>query len=126
MGRQANLKSFKPGQSGNPAGRPKGARNRLSEAFLKALADDFEKDGVDAIAKVRGIDPAAYLRVCASLLPKDLNVTVNPLERLTDDELAQRAAALVGTLGADRVAQLLRGDGAAPEDQPAGGIPSVH
>ena len=24
-----NLKPFKPGQSGNPTGRPKGARNRL-------------------------------------------------------------------------------------------------
>ena len=31
-----NLKPFKPGQSGNPKGRPKGARNRLGTQFLKA------------------------------------------------------------------------------------------
>jgi hypothetical protein len=28
---------FKPGQSGNPKGRPKGARNRLGTQFLEAL-----------------------------------------------------------------------------------------
>jgi hypothetical protein len=29
-----HLKPFKPGQSGNPKGRPKGARNRLGTQFL--------------------------------------------------------------------------------------------
>ena len=32
-----NLRPFKPGQSGNPKGRPKGARNRLGTQFLEAL-----------------------------------------------------------------------------------------
>ncbi|MGA4923232.1 DUF5681 domain-containing protein, partial [Bacillus subtilis] len=44
---------FKPGQSGNPAGRPKGARSRLQENFLAALADDFADHGVDAIQTMR-------------------------------------------------------------------------
>ena len=30
-----NLKPFKPRQSGNPKGRPKGARNRLGTQFLE-------------------------------------------------------------------------------------------
>ena len=29
---------FKPGQSGNPAGRPKGSKHKLSEEFFKAHA----------------------------------------------------------------------------------------
>ena len=36
---------FKPGQSGNPLGRPKGARNRLGTRFLEALEADFSKFG---------------------------------------------------------------------------------
>jgi hypothetical protein len=40
--KQENGRPFEPGQSGNPAGRPKGARNKLSEVFLQALAEDFD------------------------------------------------------------------------------------
>lgn len=64
---------FKPGQSGNPAGRPKGARSKLGEAFVDALLADWQKNGVDAIIKMRDEKAADYVKVIASILPKELS-----------------------------------------------------
>lgn len=63
---------WKPGQSGNPAGRPKGARSKLGEAFLAGLLADFSKHGVIAIEEVREKRPHEYLKVVASILPKEI------------------------------------------------------
>ena len=72
-GHLATLKpAWKKGESGNPAGRPKGSRNRLREAFLKNLCEAWEKHGVAAIEKVAKDDPTAFVRVVASLLPKEI------------------------------------------------------
>jgi hypothetical protein len=62
---------FKPG---NP-GRPKGSRNKLSEAFIKALADDFREHGHDAIEAVRANKPESYLGVIGRLMPKLLELS---------------------------------------------------
>lgn len=90
---------FEPGQSGNPAGRPKGARSRLAESFLKALADDFDVNGVAAIQTVRLADPSTYVRICAAILPKDVNVKVSALDEMSDDQIKARIAQLAGALG---------------------------
>src|SRR6476659_1067039 len=57
------------GQSGNPSGRPRGSRNKLSEDFLNAFAQDFERHGAVVIDNVRGERPQDYLRIAASLFP---------------------------------------------------------
>lgn len=66
---------YKPGQSGNPAGRKKGSRNKLGEAFLSELLADFEDYGAAAIADCRKEDPAAYCRIIAAIIPKELDTT---------------------------------------------------
>ncbi len=71
---RANLIPFKPGQSGNPKGREKGARNKLDELFVKALYEDFKTGGVDAISKCRAEKPDVYLNVIAKVLPKQVDV----------------------------------------------------
>lgn len=70
--KQGGPRRFLPGQSGNPAGRPKGSRNKLGEAFLRALHDDFAEHGPDVIATVRAERPQDYLKVVASTLPKEV------------------------------------------------------
>ena len=62
---------FITGNNGGP-GRPKGARNKLSEAFLQTLADDFDANGKKVIEQVRAERPHDYLKVCASVMPKRL------------------------------------------------------
>ena len=74
---------------GNP-GRPKGARHKLGEQFLAALQADFEEHGASTIEQVRIDRPQDYIKVIASLLPRDLNLNVNNLGEATDDELVQR------------------------------------
>jgi hypothetical protein len=59
---------------GNPAGRLRGSRNRLSEAVICALLRDFSKHGEKAIAKVRRTQPAAYLKILALLVPREHKV----------------------------------------------------
>jgi Family of unknown function (DUF5681) len=87
---------FRPGQSGNPAGRPKGARSKLSESFLKALSEDFDSNGIDVIEKVRSDRPHEYLKIVAAVLPKQMQLEdLTPKRRaedLTDDELATIAS----------------------------------
>ena len=81
---------FKPGQGG----RRRGSRNKLGEDFIQALADDFEKNGPAVIERVRIEKPEAYLKVIASLLPKDLNLNVSKYDDLTDEQLIVRLPTL--------------------------------
>ncbi|NVN06051.1 hypothetical protein HW509_10690 [Asaia spathodeae] len=60
---------FKPGNNANPAGRPKGTRNKLSENFVAALYADFEANGQQAIEMMRIEKPGDYVKVVASLVP---------------------------------------------------------
>lgn len=87
-GKQDKPQLFKPGQSGNPAGRQKGSRNKLGEAFIEALHDDFQQHGIETIQRVRNEKPDQYLKVVAGLLPKELKITDE--RDLSDDQLIQR------------------------------------
>jgi hypothetical protein len=58
------------------------------------LAADFERHGAETIERVRVQSPAAYLKVVASLLPKDVNLNVNNLDSLTDEQLLERLRVL--------------------------------
>ena len=76
------------GVSGNPAGRPRGSRNALSEEVICALLRDFRQHGQKAVAKVRRTQPAAYLKILALLVPREHRLEhSNPIKDLTDEEL---------------------------------------
>jgi hypothetical protein len=87
-GTPQNLIPFRPGQSGNPGGKPVHARNRLSGRFLNELADDFDQYGRAAIVACRERHPARYLAIIASLMPKEFKLKQDrPLSAYSDEEL---------------------------------------
>ena len=49
-------------------------RRSFNKDFLLALAADFKKHGAAAIEKVRKTQPAAYLKICALLVPREMQI----------------------------------------------------
>jgi len=87
---------FKPGISGNPNGRPKGSRNRLTDQVLKIIADDFAQHGQEILERVRREEPLGWLKLVISLLPRELimqfeNNRPSEVGDLNDAELIELA-----------------------------------
>jgi len=81
-----NKGQFLPGNGG----RQHGSRNRLQAAFVEELAKDFEEHGPGVIKIVRVERPSDYLKIIASVLPKEwLLPDTGPLSDLSDDELGK-------------------------------------
>ncbi len=104
---------FQPGN----AGRPKGSKNKLGEAFVAALHDDFQEHGVRVIEAVRLEKPDVYLKVIAQIIPKEFTIKTDAFDGITDEQLAAIVAAARASLGII--------DGSAIDISPeAGGKPS--
>lgn len=88
---------FVKGKIGGP-GRPKGSRNALGEAFLADLHAAWQERGPGVIERVIDERPQDFLKVVASILPKDFNVNVNSMDTMTDDELIQRIRQIDATI----------------------------
>ena len=73
--RDAKTGRFVIGAKPGP-GRPKGARSKFSEAFIQDLHAVWEERGIEALEKCASDEPGTFLRVCASLMPRDLNLNV--------------------------------------------------
>ena len=92
---------FAPGYSGNPGGSPEATRRAFNKRFLLDLAEDWQQHGREVLKRVRRESPAAYLKVCAMLVPKvKLEHSTSAIKELTDEELEQVIQAIRAMLAA--------------------------
>src|SRR6266567_2346039 len=92
---------WQPGQSGNPKGRPIGSRNKLNEKFILALHDDFAEHGPAVIERVREQRPDVYLKVIASILPREMHFkNESPFEGMSSEQLDEMLESIRGILAA--------------------------
>jgi hypothetical protein len=96
------------GQSGNLAGRGH-TPSKFSKKFLVSLAASWEQHGDAVFEEVRKIDPVQYLRICSSLIPKEVLVithSTTPAAQLTEQELQAVIVEDISAIERVRVAML--------------------
>ena len=97
--------AWKPGQSGNPKGREKGSRNKLSEDFLADVHEAWQARGKLAVAEMANDHPDKFCLMVASLLPKHVTLddrSTDPFDGMTIEaimEVVERAERLAGLDG---------------------------
>jgi hypothetical protein len=74
LGNVANLKPWKPGETGNPHGRPIGSRQAFSQGFMRDLALVWGECGT--IRHVAQKNKELFFGVCARLIPQDVQVSL--------------------------------------------------
>jgi hypothetical protein len=106
---------FQKGESGNPAGRPRGSRNRATLLMESLLADDAEAIGRKAIEMAKQGDMAA-IRLCMDRLSpprkgEPVAFDLPPLEKPADSVAAAAkiaAAVAAGELTPSEAAELAK------------------
>ena len=76
-------------------------RRSFNKDFLLALAADFKKHGAAAIEKVRKQQPAAYMKICALLVPTEMKSEhAGGVKAMSDEQIEEAIAAIQAMLDA--------------------------
>jgi hypothetical protein len=93
----ANLKPAPKGVCLNPAGRPKGSRNKLAESFIRDVYEKWEDQGPAVLTETIKRKPWEFVKIVAGLMPQKLEIT-NKFQSLPDAELADALARAIKDL----------------------------
>jgi hypothetical protein len=105
-------------------------RRSFNKDFLLALAADFKRHGPEAIARVRKESPAAYMKICAYLVPREMKVehsAAAAIKELSDEQLDQAITASREMLArrAGEEAKLIEGQAEVVPSLPAPATPTT-
>ena len=76
-------------------------RRSFNKNFLLALAADFKKHAAAAIEKVREQQPAAYMKICALLVPREMQIEHSgTIKQMSDEQIEETIAAIQAMLAA--------------------------
>jgi hypothetical protein len=108
---------FQPGH----AGRPTGTRNKLQADFLRDLAEAWARDGANALKVMIAEQPADFVKVVASLMPREL-IFENVMSDLDEQQIDELILALRQRMIESRTAPALLAssdvDGVGDEPEP--------
>jgi hypothetical protein len=97
---------FVAGNSGNGGRRP-GARGKLGSLFVEDLHRVWQDVGEDALRRCAAEEPGQFLRVVASLLPRDLNINLDvAVDVQSFAEKYRQAFALLGNPPPKRIPKM--------------------
>jgi Family of unknown function (DUF5681) len=74
--RQLPSTAWKPGQSGNAAGRPPGARQRIAEKLIADISEVWEACGIEVLKRLAVEEPAKLATIAYGLVPRDIFLNV--------------------------------------------------
>jgi hypothetical protein len=90
---------FSRGNLATPREGQRGARSKVKERFLDDLCADYEKHGKAAIERIRESDPVAFIKVIASLVPREIRSEhKNRFENWTEEEINSAILAHLASL----------------------------
>ena len=107
-------------------GSPEATRRAFNKRFLLDLAEDWQQHGQEVFKRVRRESPAAYLKVCAMLVPREMKVEHSGgVKAMTDEQIEEAIAAIkVLAARAGETAQVIEGEAEVVPSLPAPARPT--
>jgi hypothetical protein len=106
---------------------PEATRRAFNKRFLLDLAEDWQQHGREVFKRVRRESPAAYMKICALLVPREMKVEHSSTIKQMSDEQIEQAIEYIQTMlaaQAGEAAKVIEGEAEVVPSLPAAARPT--